>query len=298
MSEEIIGILKARLESGDKDQKKLVGELRHIFRNSRKLEKIVNITYYGTIEEKIPLEFREPERFLNYLDNTKRSVGNTIRILGVFKVQKEEEEEPAKQATQTPIIMMGKETKEPPQAARQPTRGFLSGFHDVTIARLELQAKTKQDETPTITTQKVTYDLENMIHQIIPSLNQIKDTYFQFVNRHETYPKENPSYDLLIHGHKEIRKEISKLLLVIDAFCYASIRYQEEKIRNEQLQQVAYFSRIATAEAQARAMSQPYIPPEVQDWARARREGRGFSDTGFAVPSSDEVAASQKRKKQ
>lgn len=271
-SVDLVNVIKKRLDSGDEDRKKLGQRLEKIYINSQELGKNVNCSYRGEIDG-VPYEFKNPTAFLQSIDNTKESVGNTIRLLGVFKSQNPPPPEKTNKNSQSPVIIMNKDKEKSPPT-RLPVKGWLSGFHDVSIARMELASKIRRDEKPTIISQKVTYNLEDAIHQILPTLNELKDTYFTFQDRHETYPKGAPSYDLLIHGHKEIRGRVNKLLLIVDAFCYASIAYQEEKILEIQLHQLDRLGRIEEARAQALALTSmhPRAPQWVDPMAEEMRK--------------------------
>jgi hypothetical protein len=88
---------------------------------------------------------------------------------------------------------------------------------------------------------------------------------------------------------------MSKYFNVVNSFCYASITNQKEKIRQIVLQQIISISRIAQAEAIARAYSQPWIPNDLKAMSRAWQEGKPYDPSGFQIPSSDEIA---KRRRQ
>lgn len=292
-SESIMRILENSLSNADEEQEKLEDQLAEIRRHTEELQKIVYQPYLGIKDEEIPTEFKDPQNFLSTWDKLDRALGNTILMVmppQIFQATANPTEKTEKNP-QSQVVILNKEKEEHP--VRMPVKGFLSGFHDVRIARLEIEAKTKLDEKPTITTEKVTYDPKAIVYQLIPSLNEIKQTYFSFLQRHLSY--NTPSFLLLKHGHEVLQEEMSKYFDVVNPFCNASIIHQKEKIRGAVLQQIISISRIAQAEAIARAYQQPFIPNEVRAMMRAMQEGKIFNIDGFKVPSSDQIV---KRKRE
>jgi hypothetical protein len=295
-SESVMRILEGSIADAKEEKVNLENELETIRTHAEKLRAIIYKSYFGNKGEKVPLEFSDSRVFISIWDKLDRALGNTILMVmppSLFQPQNPSSEK-SQQQSQQPIFIMPQE-KPKTEITRQPVKGFFSGFHDVRIAKMEYQAKTTQDQTPTITTEKVTYDPKEIVYQLIPSLNQIKTTYFEYLHRHLSYPSNKPSLFLLKDGHERLQEEMSKYFNVVNSFCQASIIHQKEKIRAVVLQQIISISRIAQAEAIARAYQQPFIPNEVRAMMRAMQEGRTFDSKGFQIPSSDDIA---KRRKQ
>lgn len=246
----IYQILQDALKGADQDKAELLEELTKIQENSKTLRDIIYKPYYGNPTEEIPSEFEDPETFLAKWDSTDRALGNTILMVmppSIFETPYQNGKE-EKEQQQQPIIIAGNQDSKASTPMRLPVKGFLSGFHDVRIAKIELNSKVFREEKPTITTEKVTYDPKDIVYQLIPSLNQIKELYFKYLNRHLSYRE--PSIYLLKLGHLRLQEEMSKYFNVINPFAIASITFQKEKIRRDKLQLTGHFSRIAEAEAQ------------------------------------------------
>jgi hypothetical protein len=295
MSEGVIKVLEKALQGAEKDRKRILDELKKIRENSDKLREIIYKPYQGEPEEELPSEFENPDSFLTFWDATDRALGNTILMVmppSIFEMMPETSKESnEKEKAQQPIIITG--NQKAGNSGRTATQGFWSGIWDYRIVQAELNAKIRREDKPTITTEKVTYDPKAVVYQLIPSLNQIKTLYFRFLRRHLS--SRSPSTYLLKLGHMRLQEEMSKYFNVVYPFCYASITFQTEKIRRDKLVQIGHFSRIAQAEAEAMAMSQVYIPPEVRALSRAIQEGLPFHPDGMKVPSSDEVAKKFKK---
>ena len=246
----IIRILEKTLKGADKDRKRILAELAKIQKNSDELRKIIYRPYHGLPGEKIPVEFSDPLRFGTLWDNTDRALGNTILMVmppSIFQASFQEfQTEKVKEKTQ-PIIIAPAASSKSETPARMPVRGFFSGFWDLRIAKLANQPR--KTEQPTITTEKVTYDPQDVIYQLIPSLNKLKDLYSDYLDRHNTYPRDKPSLKLLQHGHNRMRREMTKYFNVVNPFSYASIVFQTEKVRRDKLLQARHLGRIAEAEA-------------------------------------------------
>ncbi len=291
MSEGIIKVLEKTLEGADDDRQRVLDELEKIRVNSEELRDIIYAPYLGNNGDKIPGEFRDPDQFLDLWDKTDRALGNTILMVmppSVFQpsLNMPENKKTEDEKNQPIVIQTGDKKEDLPH--HMPVRGFLSGFHDVSIAKLQLEAKQRRDERPTITTEKVTYDPKDIVYQLIPSLNQIKELYFKYLRRHQS--NKDPSIYLLKLGHMRLQEEMSKYFNVVYPFCYASITFQTEKIRRDKLVQTAHFSKIAQAEAEARAYQMPFIPPEIRAFTKAMREGRPYHPEGMKMPTSNEIA--------
>jgi hypothetical protein len=264
MSEGIIEILEKSLEGADKDRDRVLDELEKIRDNSDELREIIYRPYYGKSDEDLPGEFENPNHFLSLWDATDRALGNTILMVmppSIFESALEPPKEVEKDRNPQPIIISGNQKTQNP--GRIPTRGFLSGIWDYRIVRAELNAKVRRQDKPTITTEKVTYDPKDIVYQLIPSLNQIKELYFKFLRRHLS--SRSPSIFLLKLGHMRLQEEMSKYFNVIYPFCYASITFQTEKIRRDKLMQTAHMSKIAEAQAMYPIMAMSSGPQAKQD---------------------------------
>jgi hypothetical protein len=272
----IIPILEKAMEDAGKDRNRLLEELKKVRDNRHKLEKII-YTKYEKPTDKIPVEFSDPEKFITIWHNLDTALGNTILMVmppSVFEATApvNVEEKSEQETANKPIIVMPNQKTEPPPA-RPPARGFFSGVWDYQIEKLKFQQP--KTEKPVITTEKITYNPKDVVHQLIPSLNEIKKFYFRALDRfHSSW---TPSFHLVKLWHQRLQEELSKYFNVIDPFCYASITFQMEKIRRDKLQQIANYSRIAVAEAQANAFSAGIPQAEIY---KAIRAAMGAQDAG------------------
>jgi hypothetical protein len=290
MSESIIQLLEKALDGADKDREYLLEQLETIQTIGDILREII---YYDCTDQDyqnghIPLEFSCSAYFMTCWDAIDKALGNTVLMVmppSIFEPTKIEQKSTEKQSSTQPIII--NPTPQNNGNKRQPSSGFFSGLMDYQIAKLEHKSNQQKTQKPTIITERVTYDPKEVVHQLIPSLNELKQIYFRFLHRHQSNKK--PSIYLLKHGHALLQEKMSKYFNVISPFCIASITFQVEKIRKDKLLQTAHMSRIAQAEAEARAFTTPFIPPEIRALSRAFQEGANFFPDGIKIPSDDEL---------
>lgn len=291
MSETVIGVLQKAIESADTERERLIEELGKVEANSAKLRKIIYAPYDG--KGPIPKEFSDPHKFLKIWDATDKALGNTILMVmppSIFETTRSSEPEKGSNPPVQPINIITAEPKE--AASMQTSRGFWSGIMDYSREKLRLTGR--KTETPTITSNVVTYDPKEIVYQLIPSLNEIKSLYFTFLERHLSY--DSPSTYLIRLGHARLQEEMSKYFNVVHPFCIASIKFQQRQIRQDRMGQMDNFTRIAVASEEAKAMSMPYIPPEVRAFVAAMQEGKEFNPKGFKVPGAKKLAEKHKRK--
>jgi len=255
----IISVLNQALKGADEDKQKILDSLETIKTNKDDLKEMLDQPYFGKPGEDIPAEFKNPQEFLRLWDALDEALGNTILMVmppSIFESTelesvKKEEEKPS-----SPVIVVGPE-KKIEQQQRQASRGFLSGLWDYKIEKLKFTAR--KAEKPVITTGIVTYNPKDVVYQLIPSLNQLKEMYFRFLRRHIS--SQNPSPFLLKLGHIQLQEEMSKYFNVVYPFCRASIIFQTEKIRRDKMRQVTQFTRIAEAEAMAQSGREVIVLP-------------------------------------
>lgn len=297
MSESIIPILKNALDGADQDRDRLIAQLETIKTSGDVLRTII----YVDISDKdyqngmIPYEFSNPEEFMTCWDSIDKALGNTVLMVmppSIFEPAKIPNTQQNKQPTAQPIIVnAGNQPTD--NSKRQASQGFFSGFWDYRIVKKELEQQEQKNKRPTIITEQITYDPKEVVHQLIPSLNELKKIYFRFLHRHQSNKK--PSIFLLKHGHALLQEKMSNYFNVINPFCIASISFQIEKIRKDKLIQTAHFSKIAQAEAEARAFTQPFIPPQLQALAKAIQEGATYNPDGIGMPNNTDLVKKMKK---
>ena len=71
---------------------------------------------------------------------------------------------------------------------------------------------------------------------------------------------------------------MTRLLSTIEAFCYAALYHDKDKINDQLLQQIGFFTRVLEAQAQA--------PVTIQEITRPYVGPRGVRDLDFEPPFS------------
>jgi hypothetical protein len=290
-----VSILERSLKSADEDRDKLDEEWESAKDNGKKLRDIIYKPFDATNpKDKIPGEFRQSTNFIKTWDDTDEALGNTILMVFPPTIFEQPIETPVKERTQTtiPNIIINPQ-QQLPQPKREASKGFWAGIWDYNIAKRELEKKQNR-RRPVITTERIVYDPKEVVYQLIPQLNEIKQMYFAFLRRHQSYGAK-PSRRLCQRGHEILQEEMSKYFNVVFPFCYASVQFQKEKVRRDKLIQVGHFARIATAQAEASAFQQMYIPPNMKAMLRALEEGRPFHPDGITMDSSSKAAEKVKR---
>jgi hypothetical protein len=258
----VIEILQSALDSADLDKKELTDELQKIQKNANKLRKILYKPYEGKKDEPLPGEFANHQKFLKIWDETDRALGNTLLMVmppSIFEATEQSPPTETEERPQQPIVINTSSDKSEPRQVG----GFWSGIWDYQIVKRQLTA-VKRVEKPVITTEKVTYDPKAVVHQLIPSFNQIKTLYLKYWKRFTS--SRSTSRRLVQLAHLRLKEEMTKYFNVVHPFCIASIRFQSEKIRRDRLSQISAFSRIAEAQAMyPMGMGMGGGPPVKQD---------------------------------
>lgn len=286
----IIQILKQSLDGADKDRQIIVDQVDTIKESITKLRDMVSSRYDRWGKQRLPKEFSNPGEFQEAYDDLLPAVGNVLLMVmppSVFESYVAPAPA-ARMTSQQPIII------QPPLPIAKvaedagTSKGFLSGIWDYQRTKAKLKFMAQKAEKPSITTDVVTYDIKDIVYQLIPEMNKTKVVYHNFLKRHMS--RKTVSRALVWHCHTYLQGMIELYFNVLVPFCRAAMYQLIEKVRHDKLGQMNNMSKIATAEAEARAMSMPWIPPEAKAFMKAAREGRLYSPDGFSLGDAESIA--------
>ena len=276
LSEDLIDALRDRIEACEKRLEEL-DERREYMKETH--DEVRKLLYDEWRPEKFdpddpktyPPCLRNQRHTLNLLDKLNEAVGYALKFVIKYRYPRNQQEPPPPvQSTSQPQQPIVIQTGQQQEGGGSRVRSWWTGFWEVRLEKMRLQylRELAEREAPKAVTPRVVRDPIEVGNELLAALHETK----KFLNDCYLVWPIHRTWAFALNVHEALRDRLTRLLSTIEAFCYAALDQEKDRINDQLLQQIGFFTRVLEAQAQA--------PVTIQEISRLYSE-RGYRDLDF-----------------